>query len=64
MTTYHLTPDGKTWQVKTAFGSIVSKGHRTKAGARKAMNRAASRGDSKVVHGSDGRIQEESTHRG
>lgn len=64
MTTYHLVPDGRTWMVKTAFGSIMSQGHRTKAGAKRAMNRAASSGDSKVIHGSDGRIQEENTHRG
>jgi hypothetical protein len=64
MTSYHLVPDGRTWRVKTEFGSIVSQGHRTKAGARRAMERAASPGDSKYIHGSDGAIQKELTHRG
>lgn len=64
MTSYHVVPDGKQWLVKTRFGTVVSQGHRTKQGAIRAANRAASRGDSKFIHGTDGRIQEERTHRG
>jgi hypothetical protein len=64
MTSYHLVPDGRTWLVKTEFGNVVSQGHRTKAGARQAMERAASSGDSKYIHGRNGRVQRELTHRG
>lgn len=64
MTSYHLVPDGKTWRVKTSFGSVVSQGHRTKAGARKAMERAASAGDEKIIHGIEGDILEVNRHRG
>lgn len=64
MASYHVVPDGKTWMVKTEFGSIVSQGHRKKARAVAEMNNAASLGDSKYIHGTDGQILEANTHRG
>ena len=58
----HVVPDGRTWAVETETGRTVSQGHRKKAKAVEAMDRAANSGDTKYYHGSKGAILDVRTH--
>lgn len=57
MTEYHVVPSGNQWRLQKAGGSVVSN-HRKKQPAVSAGQRETSSGDTLVIHGSDGAVQD------
>lgn len=57
MTEYHIVPSGNQWRLQKSGGSVVSN-HRKKNPAIKAGQKAVSNGDTLVIHGSNGAVQE------
>ena len=61
MTTYRVKPSGKKWIV-TKNGGTVSH-HRKKSAAKRKAKRKSSGGDKLVIHGANGRIQDQRRRR-
>jgi hypothetical protein len=57
MTEYHVVPSGNQWRLQKSGGSVVSN-HRKKNPAVKAGQKAAGSGDTLVIHGSNGAVQD------
>jgi len=57
MTEYHVSPSGNQWRLIKKGGSVVSN-HRKKKPAIRAGQKATGSGDTLIIHGSDGKIQE------
>jgi len=61
MAEYHVVPSGNQWRLQKNGGSVVSN-HRKKNPAVKAGQRETNGGDTLVIHGSDGAVQERRTY--
>lgn len=57
MTEYHVVPSGNQWRLQKSGGSVISN-HRKKNPAVSAGQDAAGSGDTLVIHGSDGTVQD------
>lgn len=57
MAEYHVVPSGNQWRLQKSGGSVVSN-HRKKQPAVSAGQKATSSGDTLVIHGSDGAVQD------
>ena len=58
MVEYHVSPADGDWMLRNTNGSIISK-HRKKRPAVQNGISEASEGDTLVIHGTDGKIQEQ-----
>lgn len=61
MTEYHVVPSGNRWRLQKTGGSVVSN-HRKKNPAVRAGQDVTSSGDTLVIHGSNGAVQERRTY--
>jgi len=57
VTEYHIVPSGNQWRLQKSGGSVISN-HRKKNPAVSAGQDVAESGDTLVIHGSDGTVQD------